>query len=683
VREKPPSAIQNNSIHPAGTAATTNRAAAAVTGCCAHAARLIARTPLAVAVSGVALAWFAAVPCALRADAGEGAPESRRPGVSMADLSLEQLANIEVTSVLRSAGRLSDAAAAVYVITADDIRRSGATRLADVLRLAPNLEVARADADQYAITARGFDSVLANKLLVMIDGRVIYSPLFSGVFWEAQNLPVQNIERIEVVSGSGGTMWGTNAVNGVINIITRPSEANAGPLVAGGYGSGDASGVLRYGGGMGAAGSWSVTTNVGSRRHSERANDTGVRDADTDQHLGTRADWAHGPHELLLEADAYRADIEQVPGVRRLTGADVLGRWARKLGGDASVQLQAYYDFTGRDQPGAIHENLHTFDVDAQHRLHPARRQDLLWGAAFRVQDDRVDNLNPAALALLPGRRTLHFGNLFVQDQVAFDRALTLLAGARLEHNDYTHFEYLPSVRLAWKPHENDLLWGGASRAVRAPSRVDREFFIPGTAPHFALDGGAGFRSEIAGIFEAGYRTQATAALSFSVTAFHHHYDRLRSLEPGPAGPVFGNTLKANNTGLEMWGSYRVHERWRLAGGMVQQKQHRYRAAGSRDLTGPQILGNDPSQWFTLRSSYDFEAPLEWDVMAREVGPLPSPRVPGYVAVDTRVGWTLWPGFEVSVTGQNLFAPHHPEWGANPNRAVLERAVFGAVEWRP
>lgn len=602
---------------------------------------------------------------------------------ALGDLSLQQLGDIQVTSVLKRAERWTDAAASIYVITAEDIRRSGATSLPEALRLAPNLEVARADAVQYAITARGFNSVLENKLLVMIDGRVVYSPLFSGVFWEAQGIALPNIERIEVVSGPGGTLWGTNAVNGVINIITRSARQEQGGLLGAGGGNTDRVATFRHGGALGSAGGYRIHGNLAAREHTERADGTAVADAATNQLGEFRADWGEGVDEFMLEGDAFRGDIDQGASKRRIIGLDMLGRWVRERDQNSSQRLQAYIDHTERDQPGAIRERLNTFDLEYQKGLRPFERHDVLWGAGYRLQSDHVENLSVPALAFIPADRELHFGNLFVQDNVSLAPRLGLIAGLKLERNDYTKFEYLPTVRLSWKPTKDRLLWAAASRAIRAPSRIDRELYIPGATPHAALDGGPRFESEIANVVELGYRTQSSAALSYSITGFHHRNDRLRSLEPTSQGPVFGNTLEGTNTGVEAWGGYRVIERWRLSAGVVQQRQIRRRSSGSSDLLGVASLGNDPTQWWTFRSSLDLGAAVQLDIMLREVGGLPSPNVPSYTAVDARLGWKLLHGLEVAVSGQNLFAAHHPEWGVGAVRPEFDRAVFGNILWRP
>ena len=600
----------------------------------------------------------------------------------LADLTLEQLGNIEITSVSKHAERLSDAAASIYVISAEEIRRSGATSLPEALRLAPNLQVARADINQYAITARGFNSVLANKMLVLVDGRAVYSPLFSGVFWEAQDVMLEDIERIEVISGPGGTLWGSNAVNGVINVITRPARDTQGALVTAGGGNREKAGAPRYGGELDSGGRYRIYGRVLDRAHSSMANGTDIRDASDRGQIGFRADWGGAAQNFTLQGDAYHSAIDQGLTTRRVSGANLLGRWGRDLGGGSRLQLQAYYDHTERNQPGAINETLDTIDVELQHGLRPHDSHDLLWGGGYRYSADRVENVNPAALAFLPPGRNLGWANVFVQDAITLRPDLKLTAGLKLEHNDYTGIEFLPSLRLGWKMAAEHLVWGAASRAVRAPSRVDREFFSPGNPPFFVLAGGPNFQSEVANVYEIGYRAQLSIALSYSITAFHHDFDRLRSLEPTAAGPVFDNKIDGTSDGVEAWGSYRVTNAWRVNMSLVQQRERLRLKSGSANLGGFAPLGNDPSHGWTLRSAWDISPRHEFDVMVRHVGALPNPAVPSYTAVDARLGWKLRRDLEISLTAQNLFDPRHPEWGAAAARAEFERGVFLKLLWR-
>jgi iron complex outermembrane receptor protein len=620
----------------------------------------------------------------IRGSAGAEAPDSTAtPVVAAADLTeltLEQLSNVPVSSVSRRSERLSDAPASVYVITAEDIRRSGAKTLPEALRLCPTLQVARADANQYAISARGFNSVLANKMLVLIDGRTVYSPLFSGVFWEAQDLMLQDVERIEVLSGPGGTSWGTNAVNGTINVITRAATETQGVLAAAGGGTDLKVGEARFGGGR--SPHYRAYGKYTSQDHSELTNGTAVQDASERYQAGVRTRWQGPVNTLRLDAGGYHNEIDQLPDDREVSGYHLLGRWTHEPETGGRVRIQAYYERDRRDQPGSLRDVLDTWDAEFQHELRAAR-QTLVWGAGLRYQTDRVDSLSPA-LTFIPEDRNLTSTHVFAEDALHLTGALDLIAGLRVEHNVYTEYEWLPTARLAWRSGSGQLLWTAVSRAVRAPSRVDREFFSPASPPHFILAGGADFRSELADVAEIGYRAQPLPALSYSITGFYGAYDRLRSIEPSPAGPVFRNGLEGETHGVEGWANYRVTPFWRLSAGGLAQNRDIDVEPGVVDLGGRVTLGNDPHHQWTLRSSLDLGAHHELDLWVRQVDELAPTPVPGYTTLDARIASRILSGFELSVTGYNLLGPEHPEWGGSPaNRAVFGPSVFAQVQWRP
>ena len=623
------------------------------------------------------LALASAVPAAT-------ASPSELQASSFADLTLEQLSNVQVTSVSKRAERLADAASSVYVISAEDIRRSGATTLPEALRLAPNLFVARADADQYAVTSRGFASVLANKMLVLIDGRTVYSPLFSGVFWEAQPILLEDVERIEVISGPGGTLWGSNAVNGVINVISRSSKDTQGALVAAGGGNVSAGGAIRYGLGLPNGGSLRMYARYAQESNTSNAQGAAIRDASSLWQGGFRADSAGVRDTLTLQGDAYSNGIDQgvAPALRRINGANVLGRWVHDLGNEGSLKVQAYWDRNERRQPGAINEKLNTFDVEIQHGFKPFANHSLLWGVGYRRQDDRVENISLAALAFVPAGRRLDRASVFIQDEYTVRPGLNLIAGIKAERNDFTGWEVMPNVRIGWKPTDEQLIWGAVSRAVRAPSRIDRELNVPGIPPSSVVAGGDNFRSEIATVYELGYRAQPSNALNWAVTAYHHDFDRLRSLEPGPAGPVFDNRIRGGLNGIEAWGAYRLSDNVRVKAGFIRQKLSLKPESGATALGGSTGLGNDPDFWWTLSSTIDLMSNLELDLSARRAGPLPNPVVPAYTAYDARLGWRVRRDLEISLTGNNLVDPRHAEWGAAPGRAEYERSWFLKFLWR-
>jgi iron complex outermembrane receptor protein len=589
-------------------------------------------------------------------------------------LSLEELANVVVTSVSRRPERLADVAASVFVISSDDIRRSGATSLPEVLRLAPNLQVARADTNQYAITARGFNATSANKLLVMIDGRTVYSPLFSGVFWEAQHVMLEDVERIEVISGPGSTQWGANAVNGVINVITKRAMHTQGTLLTLGGGNREWDGAARHGGTVGADGHYRVYGMGFQRNNSHRADGTSVVDGSETGQAGFRLGLGTGASIFTIQGDVYRQDIEQpVGGSRDLAGTNLLARWT-KAGGDGSqLHLQAYYDRTERTQPGTIREMLDTYDVEVHYGFNASPRHRLLVGGGYRYQHDALENLGPA-LAFIPATRDLHLGHVFVQDEIALARDLSLTLGLKLEHNDYTGWESLPSVRLGWRVAPNHLLWTALSRAVRTPSRLDRELFAPAAPPFTLLRGQDTFESEIVNVLEVGYRAQPRPFLSYSVSVFYNDYDRLRTVEPQAGGPILANRMQGNAHGVEAWGSYRASQDWRLMAGGTYLKPDLSLEPGSGGTIAS--AGNDPRHWWQLGSSYNITPRHEFDIRLRRVASLPSPIVPSYTAVDARLGWKITPAAELSLSFQNLLDSAHPEWGVPATRAEIERAWF-------
>jgi len=603
-------------------------------------------------------------------------------------LSIEELANIEISSVSKRPELLSAAAAAVYVITSEDIRRSGANSLPEILRLAPNLQVARVDASTYAITARGFNGSSSNKLLVLIDGRSVYSTLQSGVFWDMQDTLLEDIERIEVVSGAGGTLWGANAVNGVINIITRKSGDTQGGLLSLRAGStADRDAGMRYGGKLGEDASYRIYGKRLQRDHTLTASGAAVPDAWDKGQVGFRMDWASSGDTLTLQGDAYDGSIDQrVNDDKTLSGHNLLGRWSRDLQDRGNLQVQAYYNRAKRTHPGTFGEVVHTYDIDVQHRFRWGSNHDIVWGGGHRQTHDAF--ANTAVLAFFPERFNMKLSSLFAQDSIALSERLELTLGAKLEHNSYTGLETQPNARLAWKLDKHALLWSAISRAVRTPSRLDRDLFAPSTPP-FLIAGGPNFRSEKLTAYEIGYRAQPSATTSFSVSAFYNVYDRLRSLELQPGGTptggpfVLDNKMKGHTHGLEMWGSHRVYDWWRLSAGLSYLKKNLKLAADSTDITGTRAAGNDPKHQVSLRSNMSLPRNMDLDVAVRAIGALPNPRVPSYVAVDARLGWRARKDLELSLAVTNLLDRAHPEYRSSatttPNE--LRRVVSVKMLW--
>ena len=581
----------------------------------------------------------------------------------LVDLSLEQLSNTVVTSASRRAEPLGRAAASVFVISGEDIRRSGARTIPEALRLAPNLEVAQGSAGGYAITARGFNQTLANKLLVLIDGRTVYTPLFAGVFWEAQDVPLEDVDRIEVISGPGGTLWGTNAVNGVINIVTKSAARTQGVLVTAGAGDEAAEIAARYGGTTQQL-SYRAYAKADRVENTSPSNGQALLDGSHRKQAGFRADWGNGSDGVTLQGDSYQDTGE--PQV--LYGSNVLGRWTRHLGNENSLTVQAYYDHTSRPQ-----QVLNTVDVETSLTRRVGSHL-VLVGAGLRQYRDRIEN--SAALALIPAARNLTTSQVFLQDEVALRPDLDLSAGLKLERNDYTGTEPLPSVRLGWSVSERHFIWAAWSRAVRSPSRFDRELFLPGTPPYL-LAGGPDFESEVANVYELGYRGQPTPVLSWSATTFYDDYAKLRSVSPAGTAAQVTNNRWAHTTGIEGWGTLRVLDTWRLQAGYTRLHTRLGLEPGTVDLQPLSNIASDPEQWWTLRSSHDLGPDWEFDLMIRHVGAIENRGVPAYTATDARAGWRVAPHVEVSLLLSNLFDRRHIEWG--PGSAELGRSFFIAV----
>lgn len=598
----------------------------------------------------------------------------------IADLSLEQLTRITVTSVSRREETLAEAPASIFLITAEDIRRSGATTLPEALRLAPNLQVARTDTSQYAISARGGNTNTANNMLVLIDGRTVYTPLYSGVFWDAQNVMLEDVERIEVISGPGGTLWGTNAVNGVINIVTLPASKTQGALLAGGAGNMERGASGRFGGELSGGGHYRVYAKYYDRDGHDLASGAGARDDANRWQSGFRMDWDRSADSVTLQGDTYGADVDNLGGKRDLSGSNLLARWKGKSGADTDFRLQAYYDRTEREHLGSFKEKRETLDIEYQRATRLAPGHTFVWGAGYRTSRDEIGN--SATLAFIPDRRTLDWSDVFVQDELTLLPGVQGTLGLRLENNGYTGAEWLPNARLAWKPSAEHLVWSAISRAVRAPSRIDRDLYAPGTPPYTVLAGNDSFKSEIANVFEVGYRGQLTPAASLSLTAFHHDFRDLRSLELSADGMrVFTNGFDGRTTGIEGWGDYRFTPGWRVTGGFVVMNERHTLKPGRTDFGGLPALGNDPRRTAMLRTQWDFAPRHEFDLTWRYVGELPNPVVPSYSVLDARLGWRVSRALQLSLLVQNALDRKYSEFGTPAARAVLERSYFVKLTW--
>ena len=594
------------------------------------------------------LAALLLLACCWPAAARAAAPV--QTAANLADLSLEQLANITVSTVSGREEPLLRAPASIFVISSEDIRRSGALSLPEALRLAPNLQVARPDANQYAISARGFNSTIANKLLVLIDGRTVYTPLFAGTFWEAQDVLLEDVERIEVISGPGATLWGANAVNGVINVITKRTTDTQGALATLGSGNSQRDAAFRYGGEF-QGGSYRAYAKATRRESTLLPGGQPVGDQADLAQAGFRADWGRRLHGFTLQGDVSGGELGPVE--REFNGANLLGRWTQDLDANGALTVQAYLERTTRHHSAIFKERLDTYDLDVQHALRQRGSHRLLWGAGLRHHRDRVDNIGP--LQFLPAQRNLNRAHVFVQDEIALRDNLDLTLGAKIETNSYTGAEFLPSARLGWLLRPGQLLWTALSRAVRAPSRIDREFFQPG------LVGGPQFESELSDVLEVGYRAQPSARLSVSLTGFHHDHDKLRSVRPGPDGAVVANDREGRTSGFEGWASWRPAEWVRLGGGFVRLHQSLRVAPGAVDIAASEA-SRDPRGWWKLHAGVDLGHNADLDFMVRHYDALPNGTVSDYTAVDLRLAWRVSRKVELSLLVQNLLDKGHVEW---------------------
>jgi iron complex outermembrane receptor protein len=644
------------------------------------------------------------------------AAETRLAGTTILELkqlSLEELMGVDVTSVSKKEEKLFDAAAAIYVITEEDIRRSGATSIPEVLRNVPGVEVARVDSHTWAITVRGFNSTAANKLLVLIDGRSVYTPLFSGVFWDVQDTLLEDVERIEVIRGPGATLWGANAVNGVINIITKSAKQTEGLLVTGGGGTEERGfGGVRYGGKLSETARYRFYAKYFNRDDTVLPDGTDAGDAWQMGQGGFRIDWdASDKNRLTFQGDLYGGSLGQTstivsptPPFRRLNNADTtvaggnaLGRWVHHFSEASDVQLQVYYDRTERRIPLVFSEQRDTFDVDVQHRFPVGQWQDIVWGVGYRFTQDSVGNTFNVSWD--PDRRATHLVSIFVQDDITLvPNRLRLTLGSKFEHNDFTGFEIQPNARLAWTPTERQTVWAAVSRAVRIPTRLDHDIrlnaqVIPGTPPTaLAVFGSRNFVSEELLAYELGYRLQPHPRLSLDVAAFYNVYDRLLSIEgPGPAQPsppavvipfVLANNLEGETYGVEAWANYQIADWWRWQAGYTYLHMQLRSKPGSSDTTSVAGQeGSSPQHRFFLRSWLDLPANLELDTTLRYVDGLSSQRVRAYVALDVHLGWRPIKNLELAVVGQNLLDNRHREFSSTL-RTEIQRGIYGKVTWR-
>ena len=601
-------------------------------------------------------------------------------------MTIDELMDIEVTSVSKRPEKLAEVPSAIQLLTGDEIRRAGATSIPEALRLAGNLEVAQIDARQWAITARGFNNVFADKMLVLIDGRTVYTPLYAGVYWDVQDTLLADLDRIEVISGPGATQWGANAVNGVINITTKSAkDTQGGWLSVGGGTELRNAEEFRYGGRLAPNFYYRVYGKYADRGDSLRL--TGqADDAWRTRQGGFRLDYEPSATDTFtLQGDTYSGDMSQVgPDNIRTNGGNVVGRWSRQFEENSDLKLQVYFDRTFRSIPGSFTQAIDTYDLDFQHRRPLGPANDFMWGFGARIVQDDV--VNTPANAFLPSSVGHGLYSAFAQDEITLVKDhLNLTFGTKLEHNDYTGYEVEPSARLAWRLDSRQMLWAAISRAVRTPSRIDRDLYSPATPP-YRVTGGSNVVSEKLIAYEVGYRLQLESRLALSLSTYINTYDDLRSLlplNPPQAFPVETSSgLRGHSSCAELAVEWQAARAWRLRAGWTELRAHSEPQPGNVDRPTRDSIVRDPNHQAFLRSSLDLSPGVEVDATLRYVGPINLSSVPGYTEADLRLGWHPVASWEFSILGQNLLHPEHPEFNAPGNRRQLQRAVFAKSSWR-
>jgi iron complex outermembrane receptor protein len=651
--------------------------------------------------------------CALSCAAQQTDPDLQN---SLRGLSLEELGNIEVTSVSKSPVTVTRTPAAVYVITQQDIRRSGVTSLPEALRLAPGVEVSQIDGVKWAVGIRGFQSRLSRAVLVMIDGRSVYSPQFRGVYWEVQDTLLEDIDRIEVIRGPGGTIWGPDAVNGVIDIITKNARDTQGALISGGGGNVNQGFFnMRYGGGNDRNFHYRIyskTSTIGPEYHFNGS----LFDDQRRIQEGFRADWDVTGHDsVTIQGDIYDGAAGENNRLTSFTppfstildqnadlsGGSIMARWNRTLSGGSSLQVQMYYDRVNRVQ-ATQGEYRDTYDLDLVHHISLGSRNAVIWGLGARVSPAYLPQIVPIYF-FNPDRRTDQLYSAFAQDEFAIlpDR-LSFTLGAKFFHSSFSGFNTEPSLRLLWTPTEHQSYWAAVTHAIRTPS--DEEDTLQSTTLHSTeplvfnvVQGDGVFTSESEMSYEAGYRQLFIPGFSVDLSTFYNVYGDLQSLEPGTPytastngitytiQPFLNrNGLKGTTKGFEIAPSWKPAAWWRLQGSYsFLDMDVRNSAASTDPSTAASLDGSSPRHQFGGQSFLDLPGHLEFSQIFRYVSLLGAQRVENYETADARFSWHGLPHLEFAVTGQNLFQPHHIEFAGDPSGQVgIKRSVFATITWR-
>jgi iron complex outermembrane receptor protein len=632
---------------------------------------------------------------------------------SLSDASLEQLLDTQVTSASKKEEKLNRIAAAVFVIRSEDIRRSGATSVPDLLRMAPGVDVQQLDASVWAISIRGFNSRFSNKVLVTVDGRSVYSPTFSGVYWDHETLPVEEIDRIEVIRGPGATLWGANAVNGVINIFTRSAKGvNGGLISAGGGAQTQSLGVAEYGGAAGSDGAYRVYGRFSDTPNSGR----GADDRWAGAHGGFRSDWGLSQRDsLTVEGDVFsnrehaleysswlggstNALVHQ--GLNS-SGGSLMARWTHTTKGDSRISLQASYDSYRRTEFG-MPEKARDIDVEFQQHARWGSRQDIVWGLSYRSSRAGADPGGP--ISFLPSYETNAWYSMFFQDEIRLTRSLSLTLGERLEYSGHVHGQDEPSLRVTWAPGEGrHTFWAAAADADRQPSRADtaiqwnmRSFQpAPGIVAVVALSGNPQIENEHVNDYELGYRTAISSGLSLDIAAFGSLYNHLSTWEPHPASVVvgspvrivspfeFANLGRATDYGGEVSMSWNPYSRWRLRPSYSYLHATVEREAASQGATTASVATGFPQNLVSVRSMIDLNGKTQFDQSVYYTARLPGGTVPGHMRLDLRLSRRIREGVEVSVTGQNLLRNRTMEFGDLYELVAAPslRSIYGRVAW--
>ena len=632
-------------------------------------------------------------------------------------LSLADLGNVEVTTASKEPEAVWKTPAAVFVITQEDIRRSGARNIPEVLRLAPGVEVAQVDSDHWSVGIRGFGAVIASKLLVLIDGRSVYTPLFAGVYWQVQATPLEDIERIEVIRGPGGTIWGANAVDGVINIITKSAKDTHGSMLALGGGNVEqGTGDFRYGGGNGRGFSYRIY-GMGFTRGPQFHSDHGNFDDWRMGQAGFRTDWDRGTRDTFtFQGDVYRAIAGErtsyalysppsqvtVDANAQLTGGNLLARWKRVLNDRSDFQVQAYFDRTNHFEP-EFGETRDTFDIDFLHHLTLPGEQNFLWGVGARVSPSNIVQRVPT-IDFQPRRLTDNIYSGFVQDEIPFfNRRLSLTLGSKFGHNNYNGFDVQPSARLLWNRTPRQSFWASVTRAVRTPSRIDEDLQLTAFATitpfpvFYRIDGNRQFRSEKMIAYETGFRTLVTSHFYFDLALFYNNYRDVYSFQigtpflestPPPAHQVVplltSNGIRGTTKGFEVTPDWKPTSWWELKTSYSHLEMRMKDGPGSNDpASAHNYVGSSPRHQVVIQSFVKLPKKLEFDQTYRYVSALSAQTIKSYSTADAHFSWQTTPELEFSVVGENLLQPRHNEFAGDPGPLVgIRRSVYAKITWR-